>query len=97
METLIIPEETKIIPEQKVDVDLYQELQKPLYFCPGIGGVIRDIKWVAEAVEQSRISFNPGELTTALTEMIKNGLVRVVGSGDTAGNWSVGFTLVSRH
>ena len=94
MATLTIPEETKVIPEQKVDVDLYEELKKPLYFCPGIGGVNRDIRWIAEALERSKISFTPGELMRVITRMIQDDFVRLMGARDSTGEWYTAFTAV---
>ncbi len=93
MAMLIIPEETKIIPEQEVDVDLYEELKKPMYFCPGIGGVVRDVKWIAEQLERSAISFTPGELVVVLGKMVRNDLIRMIGGRNSADNWHIAFTL----
>lgn len=97
MTTLTVPEETKVIPEQKVDIDLYEELKKPMYFCPGIGGVNRDVRWLAEALERSGILFAPGELMRALTRMIEDGIIKIIGARDNTSEWHIGFTLVGKR
>lgn len=95
MATLTIPEE--VIPEKQVVVDLYKNLSEPMYFCPGIGGVYRDIKWIAEALKRSKISFTPGELMRTLTHMVKDGLIELAGATNTTGEWYVTFTEVSHR
>ena len=96
MATLTVPETIQTIPESTSEVDLYLILQQDRYFCPNLGGVVRSVKWLADNLESSGISFRPSELSDALTRLIKSAFIQVSLATDITGDWYTAFTAVSR-